>query len=155
MKIFGDNLSIVIASTVSLVCSMFIPGIHIIIIYSMTGVKLKASTLKHENARAMEQRMKQNVKVLKMFAVITITFFILTIPYGVYNLCLFWNVLGNHDYIVLRIVIFLFFTNFCVNPIIYARMHKEISKYLRGFIHKIKRACCRCCSKTNQEGLLQ
>ena len=147
MRIFGDNLSVLITSTVSLVCSMFIPGIHIIIIYSMTGIKLKASTLKHENVRAMEH---------KMFAVITITFFILTIPYGVYNLCLFWNVLGNHDSIVVsRIVVFLFFTNFCVNPIIYARMHKEISKYLRGFIHKIKRACCRCCSKTNQEGLLQ
>ena len=151
-----------VAITLFYVYSMFIPGITIASVYCTSGIALKASTFKHENVRAMELRKKQNSIVLKFFAVVSICFFILTMPYGIRNLyvCYMHRHKLTHlryetTYILEDVLSMLFYTNFCVNPIIYAKLHREISIYLRKFIQEINRACCQCCSKKNQDKLLQ
>ena len=150
----ADRRSSFINSTMIIVYSMFIPGIVIAVIYCLTGVALRASTIKHENYRAMEHTKKQNAKIVKMFAIIVIIYFVLTIPYAV---CTFYgNYLFLYDashqiaastYTLMHILQILFYANSCVNPIIYAKMHREINQYLRRAIQKIKETCC---CKTNE-----
>ena len=150
----ADRRRSFIISTIMIVYSMFIPGIVIAVIYCLTGVALRANTLIHENYRAMEHTNKQNAKVVKMFALIVIVYFVLTMPYAV---CTFYvNYLLLHDaphqvaastYTLMHILRIPFYANCCVNPIIYAKMHREINQYLRRVTLKIKEACC---CKTNK-----
>ena len=156
-----DIKYLLIAKAVSLSCSMVSPAILLIIVYCMAGTALKANTLKHENTRAMELRQRQNSSVLKMFAVITICFFILTMPFFIWS---FYYYYIPHDYprslywetmiLLGDISIALFFVNFSINPIIYAKMHKDVNRYLRRLMQKFKTSCCQCCAKRNQEARL-
>ena len=150
-----------ITSNIFQTCSMFIPAILLIIVYCMAGIALRASTLKHENKRAMELRNKQNSTVLKMFGAITICYFVLTMPYCIW---LFYFPYVIHNYprsiqwetVVLReILLFLFYANFSINPIIYAKMHREVNTRIRRLMQNLKGACYQCSSKRNQETLLQ
>ena len=141
----------VITVTVFLTCSMFVPGMIIVTVYCITGIALTANTLKHENNRAMKVRKRQNSNVLKMFAAITISFFIFTTPWGIWNLYRLymyssdsWILQYETIYVPGEICCILFSTNLFANPIIYAKLHRETRKYLKKLIQKIKNACCNC-----------
>ena len=137
--------------------TLIIPVILIIIVYSMTGIALKSSTFKHENNRAMELRKRENMKVLKMFLEITISFVILTVPFGIWSLRFYsmvWHTSSNiqikTEFILLSVFSTLFCTNFSINPIIYAKMHREVNQFLRRLIKRVKTTFCLRCSKRNQ-----
>ena len=156
LKVSSIRITIMFAYT------MLIPGIIILIFYCATGIVLKANTLKHENTRAMELRRKQNVKVLKMFAVITICFFIFTMPLGMWHVCFWylrwqnsWKLAWQTEAILHTTCRLLYAANICINPLIYAKMHRAVNIYIRRLIKKFTRACCQCCSNWNQEATLQ
>ena len=156
-----DFKNLLIAKAVSLACSMVSPAILLIIVYCMAGIVLKANTLKHENTRAMELRQKQNSGLLRMFAVITICFLILTIPYLIwlfylsYMLFLSRSLSLINTFLPADILSAMFYANFSINPIIYAKMHREVNRCLLKLMQKFKRVCCHCCSKRKQEALLR
>ena len=138
------------------------PAILLIVVYCMAGIALKASKLKHENTRAMELRKKQNSTVLQMFAIITICFFMLTLPFIIWLFYSTYLIVNYPRSLRLDIIIFLgsifralFFANVSIKPIIYAKMHREVNRYLRRLMQKFKRACWQCCTNRNQDALLQ
>ena len=123
-----------------------IPNFIIIIVYCLTALALKANTLKHANNRAMEQRNKQNARIVKMFIIIIFIFFTLTMPYAIFyfygNYMIFYH-FEKLDYRLITTLNYTLFVaasaNGCVNPLIYAKMHREINGYLKSIFHRIRR----------------
>ena len=48
-----------ISEAILVIISMLIPRMLILIVYSIAGIALKVSTVKHENVRAIEPRKRQ------------------------------------------------------------------------------------------------
>ena len=146
-----------ILATIYFVFSPCIPFLLIIIVYYLTVLALKRSTLRHENNRAMELRNKQNGRVVRMFIIIIMVYFLLTIPYAISNIygCYvnFVDTLNPNRKIINTLTEILAIpasAHNCVNPIIYARMHRDIRKYLGSVIQGMKRACSRFCKRRNE-----
>lgn len=118
-----------------------IPNIVIIFVYFLTARALKANTLKHENNRAMALRNKQNAKIVKMFIIIIIIFFVLTMPYAVFYFYGNYKIFYDFQNVNFKVQFTLNYTLFiaatangCINPLIYAKMHREINGYLKGVV---------------------
>ena len=128
-KDFQRQWSLVIFKTLIIWC---IPNVIMAITYYKYARVLKANSFKYDNNREMQRRNKQNAKFVKMFAIIVIVFFLLTMPYAVFHIYFF------HMIFIIRITIdigliirlnnimgCLFAVaaiNGCINPLIYAKM---------------------------------
>ena len=150
-----DKRSSLLAVAIWVVYSMIIPNFIIFIVYCLTARALKENTVKHDNRRAMEQINKQNARIVRMFIIIVVTCFLLTMPYAIF--CLYASYVLGHDLsysngsVINQLNYILLIpasANCCVNPIIYAKMHREINGYLRNIIQRIIGACCQCVHMT-------
>lgn len=150
-----SNKNLVIFNGFLVVFIWVIPNLIIMVTYWKTGRALKRNTVQHANNLAVLKRNKENAKVVKMFVTIIITFFILTIPYGCYYFSLsyvlcFYNPkqLNFKTLITLNYVLFIpAAANGCINPLVYAKLHKDVNKFLKvaarrfcrfvaGFVYK-------------------
>ena len=145
-----------IKATVYVVYSPFGPAVLIAIVYFLTARALKKNTMRHDNNRAMEQRNKQNAKIVRMFIIIIMVYFLLTIPYAIsyiYECYVFFVDKWNSNFKIINTITYILSipasANCCVNPIIYAKMHRDISMYLRSTIQRMKRACVQLFSMRN------
>ncbi len=84
------------------------------------------------------RRVERNRKVFKMLVVIFLAFFLLTTPYSIFYAVVTYliymkpetideNPLKQLNYAIFVLMV----ANSCINPVIYAKMHKEINKYAR------------------------
>ena len=89
------------------------------------------------NNIAVKRRNAVNLKVVKLFTVIVFTFAILTIPYYlymfVYSICLYYDIIKTvlerkTCKFIFYLLTILFAFNCCVNPLIYCKMHRDVSK---------------------------
>ena len=145
-----------IKATVYVVYSPFGPVVLIAIVYFLTARALKKNTMRHDNNRAMEQRNKQNAKIVRMFIIIIIVYFLLTIPHAIsyiYGCYVFFVDTWNSNYKIINTITYILSipasANCCVNPIIYARMHREMTTYLGSITKRLKRSCVQLFSLRN------
>ena len=150
---YKDSFVLVVVWHVYIWC---IPNFIIIIVYCLIARALKANTLKHANNRAMEQRNKQNAKIVKMFIIIIIIFFTLTMPYAIFYCYASYMAVydpqnpKNEQIVTINFILFILVAaNGCVNPLIYAKMHREINRYLRNLIHIATSFCCHCIHRSD------
>ena len=141
---------------ISVLCIWCIPSIVIIFVYFFTASALKANTFKHENSKAMEQRNKQNAKTVRMFVVVVIVFSLLTLPYAIFYFYVGYMVVyGTNAFSALHTTLnYVLFAassaNGCVNPLIYAKMHREVNDYVRMLVQRITRFHCKCYVKNSE-----
>ena len=126
-----------------------IPNVIIVVVYYLTARALKANTLTHANDRAMEQINAQNAKIVKMFVIIIVLFFVLTIPYAVFNCYTHFQITYNFASLDIRfttkvnaILFAIASANACVNPFIYANMHREINGFVTSVVRPIIGSLC-------------
>ena len=135
-----------------------VPYLILILTYVRTARALKASSFKHDNNRAMELRNRQNAKVVKMFVTVVTIFLILTMPYAIFYFCdsylIFYasNHFDSRTHHTLNYVLFILASaNGCVNPVIYAKMHREVNGYIKKVIHRIMTISCQRLRLTNRD----
>ena len=145
-----------IKATVFVVYSPFGPAVLIPIVYFLTARALKKNTMRHDNNRAMEQRNKQNAKIVRMFIIIIMVYFLLTIPHAIsyiYGCYVFFVDTWNSNYKIINTITYILSipasANCCVNPIIYAKMHREMTTYLGSITKRLKRSCVQLFSMRN------
>ena len=149
---YSDNYEIIgsdrsfIYQTVWVVYAMVIPFFIMSYTYSITARAIRSNSLKHANNRAMEQRSKQNAKIVKMFFIVVSIFFAFSMPYTitfVYFTYLVKYDASNPDIILANTLTYIFLipatANGCLNPFIYARMHRDINGYIKGLFYNIRR----------------
>lgn len=120
--------------TVTFLVQNIIPLILNIILYSSVVYELKKSNLIFENnIRETLARKKRNKKTIKLAFIMVVVFLICTVPHNAY---LEWYAfdmftISIHKFISVhsRLKI-LFVCNCCLNPFIYARLHKTFRKNL-------------------------
>ena len=132
-----------------IIIGWILPGIIFTTLYFKTARQLKLSEDYHSNARVMQQQIRrENKQVVKMFVVVVALFFTFTMPNTVYQivyhyLYLFDDITGKgylgRIYTILPCVSAM---NSCINPLIYAKMHKEFNRYVRGLMFKLRRFAC-------------
>ena len=117
-------------------CLTFIPLLSLITFYIRAAKSLAIHGIDSNNI-AIKRRNAMNKKVVKLFTVIVCTFAVLTIPYYLYNFaystCLYYGiiktVLEMRTYgIIFFLLTMLIAFNCCVNPLIYCKMHRDVSK---------------------------
>ena len=107
------------------------------------------------------RRIKRNRDILKLFIIMVCAFFLLTTPYAAFYFSATYFMYLQPKTVNLKVaqqlnyaLFVLMMTNSSINPIIYAKLHKEINKSavrtwkrLRQIIARV----CRCFSKPNTE----
>ena len=120
-------------------------------IYSVILRKLKPGEKLVRNLSAnyeqmMKVRNKKNKKAVRLFLTIVIMFYILVLPFHIFYLYFTFHIhyKGRKFTKALQdmyhVLLLLYLSNSCVNPIIYSRLHKSCRN---GFIRLI----CMCCQK--------
>ena len=151
-----DKKSSFIHVTVWVVYGIILPNIIMVVTYSLTARALQANTLKHDNNRAMELRNRQNARTVKMFFMIVAIYILLTMPYAVFYFYALYMLLFDPSNSKSELINTLNYTllipasaNGCVNPIIYARMHRDVNGYLKVLFYNIRQLLGRCNQKKN------
>eukprot|EP00112_Aurelia_sp_Birch-Aquarium-sp1_P013575 Seg2883.2 transcript_id=Seg2883.2/GoldUCD/mRNA.D3Y31 product="Neuropeptide FF receptor 2" protein_id=Seg2883.2/GoldUCD/D3Y31 len=112
----------------------------LIAVYWRTIRALKRNRVQHANNQAMLKRDKENANIVKMFIIIVALFVTFTIPEVCFVFTDFFlvDVLELKDIDLLikvhkyRFVFVVTSTaTVCINPIIYARLHKDINQFFR------------------------
>lgn len=128
-----------------------IPGIILATLYFKTANQLRASEEYHSHTKVMQQQIRrENKEVVKMFVVVVALFFLLTLPNAVYQVVYHYFYMFKVElirgkshlgqlYIVLPCVSAM---NSCINPLVYAKMHREVNRYLHGLFGKLRRFAC-------------
>ena len=144
-----DRIASFIKAIAWIVYSPFVPSVIMGIVYFLTSRALRANTVKHDNNRAMQLTDKQNAKIVRMFIIIVAVFLLLTMPYSICYMYGSYLVLfdeSSPNYKLISPIIYILLipasANCCVNPVIYAKMHREVNGYLRTILQKIKRVFC-------------
>ena len=122
--------------------SCFLAVITMVVVYTLSAVRIYQHTLpgSENNKKAECRRMKQNKNITKMFGRIVLVFFTLTTPnsifffvqayIGTFREDLFFKEYKKFFYIS-QVLYAVSALNCCVNPIIYARMHKNMRMSFR------------------------
>ena len=132
-----------------------LPMVILCVLYSRCMKKLRNNKLKYSQNETMKKRADENKRVVKMLSIVVIAFFMLTIPYTLFYMGMSYMVAYAPQHMNLILILTLNYAlslltsiNSCVNPFIYARMHKEINA-----VFKEKLSCCRsrsdCHSRNN------
>ena len=141
---FGSPTRTVVFYGWQTLIGMILPPCICAIVYLFIGLDLKKGEQNHENNPAAYERIrKENKNIIKMFGIVVLFFVVLTYPYSIFWFYVKYIFLSNLNpldvsYLLTWNVGLSAVTalNSCVNPLIYARMHKEINRSLRRF-------CCR------------
>ena len=135
-----------------------VPYFIMTVTYCLIARALKTNSLKHDNSRAMELRNKQNAKIVKMFVIVIITFLVLTMPHAIFFFYDCYMIVYGKNYVLesglrftLLYMLYILSTgNGCVNPIIYAKMHRDMNRYISDVMHRIVRISCQLCCVTSR-----
>ena len=125
--------------------SAIVPGVIISIAYCLCARALKANELTHENSRAMQLRNKQNSRIVRMFAIVIAIYFLLTMPYVIYQYLHDFSFLSDsvsyspRNPVVSMILHDILIAKCSVNPIIYTKLHREMNGYLRRIYQRVMR----------------
>ena len=102
-----------------------LPISSITTLYAMCIRKLRRES-KRNPCIAIEQRTRENKRVVKMFIVVTITFFVSIFPASLVSIILITNDEGGVIYLAREFTYILMTVGCAINPFIYAKMHREI-----------------------------
>ena len=117
--------------------SCFAAVIIMVIVYSLSAIRIYRHAIPGDDKSAERRRIKQNRNITKMFGRIVLVFFTLTTPYAVFffiqafmgtfriKVYMEYKEAFYNASLVLYAVSAL---NCCVNPIIYAKMHRNMKK---------------------------
>ena len=126
-----------------------VPGIILVTLYYKTANQLKMSEMYHSNVRVMQQQIrKENREVVRMFVVVVTLFFACTMPNAVYQIVYHYIYLFGtgrpRTYLIKLYTILpcLSAMNSCINPLVYAKMHKEINRYVRRLLTRLRGIIC-------------
>ena len=137
----------------------FIPIISLITIYIRAAKALAIHGLDSNNF-AVKRRNAMIKKVVKLFTVIVCTFAVLTIPYFLYSFaystCVYYGIITTISeiktcQIILNIMVLVITSNCCVNPLIYCKLHKDISRWVVNIERRILNNFCCLCRKISSE----
>lgn len=117
--------------------SCFLAVIIMVIVYSLSALRIYRHVMPGDNKKAECRRLKQNKSITRMFGRVVLVFFALTTPnaiqffvqayIGTFREDVFIREYEKIFYIA-QILYAVSSINCCVNPIIYARMHKNMRK---------------------------
>ena len=133
---YKDDREDIIHNVSLFLIQMAFPVIIMSALYGNILCRLKSPTVRrlsaHESFLAIRQR--RNRKSTKLFLTVVIVFYVLTLPYNIFFL---WYTI-NHRTIpkenlqtiihVYHILVLILLSNSCVNPLIYARLHKSFRR---------------------------
>ena len=126
----------------------FLPSLILALCYINITRQLRYGELHHDNAQVVLQQIRlENKKVVRMFTIIVCIYLVLTLPFAMLQIVqiilirvapnLLTPSIAKHLislYLILPNVTVL---NSCVNPVVYAKMHKDINRFLRGIWRKM------------------
>lgn len=146
-KTIVPNQPYVIFMGFLLALNAIIPSLIIGVVYWLTARALKRNTLQHVNNLAMLKRNKENALIVRMFIIIIIIFAVLTMPYAFFyfyfSYWFYYMPFNSKDFrFLLTMNYYLFVTaaaNSCINPLIYAKMHKDMNNFLRSVARRLCR----------------
>ena len=116
-----------------------IPLISLITFYIRAAKSMAINGIDSNNI-AVKRRNAVNLKVVKLFTVIVCTFAILTIPFYLFNFaystCLYYDIIKTvlerrTCKIIFHLLTILIAFNCCVNPLIYCKMHRDVSTWVK------------------------
>ena len=145
-----DSKGYVVFIGIAFIYIWCIPYFILIVTYFFTARALKANSFAHDNTRALELRNKQNAQIVKMFVIVVVIFLVMTMPYAIFYFYHWYMFVYDRNHIDLvlhytinNVLFILSSANGCVNPILYAKMYREVNGYLRNVIHWIMAISCR------------
>eukprot|EP00794_Sanderia_malayensis_P015749 gene15749-17338_t len=146
--IFTPNVEMAI-SVCNAVVGWIIPALILAIIYIKIVTQLRMGEANHSGAQVVQQQVRaENKKVVRMFVIIVSIYLAFSVPFAilqavvVFQLKLTPAAFAKNQtlkglYLILPNITTL---NCCVNPLVYARMHREINAHLNGVYKKVKDA---------------
>eukprot|EP00794_Sanderia_malayensis_P020283 gene20283-22269_t len=119
-----------------------IPFIVISILYSICVFELMSK--KKSNSVTVKQRRDENKRVVKMFLIIVSLFFIFTTPYSLMYVTFNYLLTYKREAVDINAImkwnyaLFVLTTlNSCMNPIIYAKLHREINPFVKKLAGRV------------------
>ena len=107
-----------------------LPLFIIAYMYAVCIRRLNENNVNKDNSASAMRRREENKRVVKMLVLIVVLYFIFTIPHSIIDL--FRYIDNKSDAIVVlhecSVIVVLF--NSCTNPFIYARMHRDVNKFV-------------------------
>ena len=117
--------------------SCFLAVIIMVVVYSLSAIRIYRHVMPGDNKKAESRRIKQNKNITRMFGRVVLVFFTLTTPnsvfffvsayIGTFRVEVYMREYEKFFYIS-QALYAVSSLNCCVNPIIYARMHKNMKK---------------------------
>ena len=123
--------------TVSLfLIQMMFPIIIMSALYGIILCRLKSSSVRKLSVHSsfFKVRQKRNRKSTKLFLTVVIIFYVVTLPYNIFYLwyTMNWRRIPAKDTLTIQyifhILLLILLSNSCVNPLIYARLHKSFRR---------------------------
>ena len=134
------ELDIFFIYSVIIECTLcYLPLFLMVVVYSISAFRIKRHVIPGINQQAEDRRNKQNKNLTKMFKNIVLVFFVLITPLSVFKLIRLYEIIYEFERFEENYKIYFKLTqvlkavahlNFCVNPIIYSKMHKNMKKHI-------------------------
>eukprot|EP00112_Aurelia_sp_Birch-Aquarium-sp1_P004870 Seg1550.3 transcript_id=Seg1550.3/GoldUCD/mRNA.D3Y31 product="Cholecystokinin receptor type A" protein_id=Seg1550.3/GoldUCD/D3Y31 len=139
-----------------------IPATIMVGTYYQIARQLRHSEAYHSDTQVMQRQIRnENKRVVRMFIIIVALYFLFTLPFAVYQVVfsVFWHYdtakVKRKEFLIPYLLLpCISAMNSCVNPLVYAKMHREINRYLHAIRCQMKLKCC-CCSDNDQAMLRQ
>ena len=149
---------------------IWFPMLLIVIVYAMMYVRLKHQAEIRQQASSHDSR-SQLTRISRSFTTVLVTFYVCYLPATIQHIMYFHYRYYKKEispYVyndILTITNLLLFSNSCMNPIIYSKIHLKIYRSIRKFIASCKQkwSCgatlhntitCACCHKPFQKETL-
>lgn len=128
-----------------------LPGVILTTLYFKTAKELRTSEDYHSHAKVMQQQIRtENKQVVKMFVIVVGLFFSLTLPNAIYQIVHHYIYFFGNETARQKVYLGQIYTvlpclsamNSCINPLVYAKMQKEVNRYVRSWVGAIRRVAC-------------
>ena len=116
----------------------FLPVLLMTTLYTICIKKLRSESMRIPRD-ILDQRTRENKRVVKMFVIVTTTFFASAFPSVLISFIFVSTDEGGVVYLIREIAFVIMLIGCVVNPFIYAKMHKEINPAFVTMWRKIKR----------------
>ncbi len=128
------------------VVGWLIPAFILGVVYHKITLHLRVGEAYHSETQVIQQQIRaENQKVVRMFVIIVCIYLAFTIPFAILQVVFVFilelapKVARNQHFYALYLMLpNITALNSCVNPLVYARMHKEINGYLKVVWKKLK-----------------
>ena len=102
----------------------------IIVSYSSMAMKIVYGTQPHHHSATIRGR-----KLTKTLFIVTVVSLLLTLPYIIFYLCIMLQLRTSTPFYLSRSLLFMFYANSLVNPVLYAFRMPEFKRALLSFLH--------------------